>query len=57
MGTFRRRNEKKRFMGLERRGHHVRVSLLLLLHQLLASNLQRDSKANLGRLLQEEKKS
>lgn len=40
--------------SLEGRRHHVGVGLLLLLHQLLASDLERDSEADLGRLLLEK---
>jgi hypothetical protein len=37
--------------SLEGGRNHVGVSLLLLLHQLLTGNLERDSEADLGRLL------
>lgn len=44
--------------SLEGRGDHAGgVSLLLLLHQLLTGNLQRDSKADLSRLLKDNKVS
>lgn len=37
--------------SLEGRRDHVGVGLLLLLHELLTGNLERDSEADLGRLL------
>lgn len=37
--------------SLEGRRDHVGIGLLLLLHQLLTGNLERDSEANLGGLL------